>query len=125
MAEEKKEVQHVHQIKSDPNKVRIYYLTKEMVQKLNKDDSVIKKLKSKLKQAESVKFDKESGQIIVTKDGMRKYKDSFDKVAQEALGPGNVVKSPYIFCDFATKQNKTKNKINNLSIYQSIQRQNL
>ena len=36
MAEEKKEV-HVHQIKSDPNKVRMYYLTKEMVEKITKD----------------------------------------------------------------------------------------
>ena len=89
MAEEKKEV-HVHQIKSDPNKVRMYYLTKEMVEKLNKDKSHIKKLKQNLKDATDVKFDK--GQIIVTKDGMKRYKDSFDKVVGEVLGAGNVVK---------------------------------
>ena len=94
MAEEKKEV-HVHQIKSDPNKVRMYYLTKELVEKINKDNSLIKQLKDNLKQATDVKFEK--GQIIVTKDGMKKYKDSFDKVLQEILGAGNVVKYLFVY----------------------------
>ena len=88
MAEEKKEV-HVHQIKSDPNKMRIYYLTKEMVEKIKKDDSLIKKLKENLKQATDIKFDKH--QIIVTKDGMKKHKDSFDKVVAEVIGLAHVV----------------------------------